>query len=72
MSGYDVIGSDKGHKMCCQFRNHNTHTQEKESTVQVAVTLIPPTTKVGKKNKDTSGAATRKTWRDILVRQRCV
>jgi hypothetical protein len=42
------------------------HTQERESKVQVAVTLIPATTKVEKKNKDTSDAATR-TWRDILV-----
>jgi hypothetical protein len=58
----NAIRSDKGHKMC----SHNMHTQERESTMQVAVTLIPATTKVEKKNKDTSDAATR-TRRDILV-----
>jgi hypothetical protein len=43
------------------------NVQEREFTVQVAVTLIPATAKVEKKNKDTRGAATWRTRKDILV-----
>jgi len=69
MSGYDVVmPSDqiKATKMCCQFRNQNMHTQEKDGKVQFAVTLTPATTKVEKKNKDTSGGATERIRRDIF------
>jgi hypothetical protein len=66
MPGYNATRSDKGHKMCCQFRNHNIDTQERESKVQVTVTLISPaTTKAEKKKKDTSGGATERIRRDI-------
>jgi hypothetical protein len=52
--------------MCCQFRNHNMHTQEWESKVQFAVTLVSPaTTKAEKKERDTSGGATEKIRKDI-------
>jgi hypothetical protein len=48
------------------------HTHAKEDKVQSAVTLTWATAKVEKKSKDaTSGAATRCTRRDILVRRCC-
>jgi len=40
------------------------HTQEKDGK-QFAVTFTPATTKAEKKNKDTSGGATERIWRDI-------
>ncbi len=43
------------------------YTQEKDGKMQVAVTLTWATTKAEKKSKDASGAATRRTRRDILV-----
>jgi hypothetical protein len=51
--------------MCCQLRNHNVHTQVKDDEVQLAVTLTPAAVKAEKKNKDTSGGATERIWRDI-------
>jgi len=47
----------------------NVHA--KDDKVQFAVTLTRATTEAEKKSKDASGAATRRTRRDILVRQRC-
>jgi hypothetical protein len=44
------------------------HTQKRDGSVQFAVTLTPAAaTNAGKENKDTSGAATRRTRRDIFV-----
>ena len=50
MSGYKTIKSDEDRRPYCR-------THEKDGEVQTAVTLTPATTKVEKKNKDTSGGA---------------
>ena len=44
------------------------HTQKRDGSVQFAVTLTPAAAaNAGKEeNKDTSGTATRRAWRDIL------
>ena len=41
------------------------HTQLKDGSVQLAVTLTPATTNAEKKNKDTSGGATERIRRNI-------
>jgi hypothetical protein len=66
IQSYKAIKSDKKPQIVLSISTH-----AKDDKVQFAVMLTRATTEAEKKSKDASGAATRRTWRDILVRQRC-